>query len=924
MCISQVLNHIHTLSTLYPLHFIMKYRNKPLTVSRVALDAEWEAYPNQTNVMITTQIASPSGSVVILEHPTLGYNLAPTWNGQTIFSSYFGHTEIEHRGTPDAYWGIESLVYFAPSDILAACFRDYDLCMFIQKGLQQSGRLKVKPPNKMNLDPWLILPVYVLVNGLVTQYLLKINDLSRVSGSESLLQVMKSLGIPHVSKELMDEYKTHMGDAYIDHHEDYMEYAGNDASVLFGIEERMKHRDLHLHEVLGIPKRTNCYPMTVGAQIGGVLKDWLHQKIGAAHKLYTKQTHTGRIKSLTFAELLRFGGVSHFAKTSVASTLQTAALVQGGRAKNERPTEFRCEGVIADADFSSCYATNLKHCTYPVGIPSTYHRSKYSRQKPLTLGRFLSRYANELVPRLYQIVVSGSLTHHQTLIPSKLVDDYSILEEYDEDNPKISADFRLYTQEITKGIITSDVLEVLRNVCTAQEWGEYKNLTVISAVYYPRSTQCATVEEYTTKLEESKGDGVDLVFNPKKGTSITYDNLPRYWVGIPLKEFIDPFTQRRKEFKSERCKHPRDSDAWREFDAKQVAMKLASNTSYGVIASPYFPCGCVVVANNTTAMGRVSAWLLASSAGTYQSITDGGAYDLNNVRDWVVNKPGMNTMSLWHTPHRLPRQTRERLMTKPLGGEFMWVLQPSNDRGKSILFGTQTKQTFERGAEDWAEIDDMLLDHMKQFFRGGSKITLLDEIGISHKDLYTELLTHSQTNYRLRHVNGEMHTKVRGHQTKKYRGLAVHQMFRELSQWDGWVSHYPPQSVPQVLKVNQANELVAARTHNSLKEHKLLAGDTVWQNSWVRPISLSMFHWLNDDQFQSWNKRNEQLKRATGYGIEQYFVNPDDPDFICYGDAIRTAQDIIYEGHSWVLNTYQEIHTTKHPYLGSKPERVTG
>ena len=292
-------------------------------------------------------------------------------------------------------------------------------------------------------------------------------------------------------KGIMDAYKKRMLEAYRQKHtrKDFIKYSKGDACVLFELRQANHKRLIDQYKTAGLtaPDEVIKEKLTTGSAVAGLFYDWLCSRLGETpdETIYGQDLKPGyeyftfkNGKPYKLEHLLKKCGVEYFANTDAEYSKQTNALVQGGRAKNEQPTVISDSGVIADADLTSCYATILENLVYPVGLPFTYSKHE-TNKKVLTLDAFLKKYEKSLIPRLYTIVVSGKLNHHQTLVHSKIADSFKITEKYSEDDPKIDADFRLYTKEIRNGIITSDVLEALRAVCNKRElssWMKLKSL----------------------------------------------------------------------------------------------------------------------------------------------------------------------------------------------------------------------------------------------------------------------------------------------------------------------------------------------------------------------------------------------------------------------------------------------------------------
>ena len=614
----------------------------PKKTITTASDTEYVQNPNHPNQMITTQLALSEKESYVFEHPALGIGNLPTWNTRCILSAVLNYPEVEKPESVSGYLLWENLMFFAPADLLSGLFNDFGLCQYIQRFCKQDARIRIDTKKKRYSD-LLKLDIYIQLPDGVYQLVLKIVDYAKIAPG-GLESAVAALGGKMKDKGLMDRYKKNMLEAYTNPElfDDYNQYAKEDAEILFFLRNANSERTKNLFAIHDLTPPENEI-VTVGSLVAKLWESYLHKYIGEnkAYRFFTRNKWDKNQK-YELLDLLHYSTVDYFAKQN-DSRKQASALVQGGRAKNERPNIIYVKGVIADPDLSSCYVTILRNLVYPVGLPCTYGQHESSKKK-MTLGEFLKKYEPELEKRLYTITVSGTLNHHQTLVPSKIIDDLKITEKYDEYDPKIPADFRLYTQEIINGIITSDILDALENICNVRERKQWMDLEVISAVWYPKSKRCNTTEEWYVKTSKHPKNEITTKVSPT-GEEQTEDNRSRYWLAVPIEDFLKPYAEMRKDLKSQMREHPKDSPQYQELDAQQKAMKLVGNTLYGVLASPYFDIGNVVIANVITAAARVAVWCTATAAGSFQSITDGGAFNLNKVRDWKNEKPSMNTLA---------------------------------------------------------------------------------------------------------------------------------------------------------------------------------------------------------------------------------------------------------------------------------------
>lgn len=346
-------------------------------------------------------------------------------------------------------------------------------------------------------------------------------------------------------------------------------------------------------------------------------------------------------------------------------------VVQGGRCINEEPHvnmyDNRIENVI-DIDLSSCYGSALRNFDFPVGLPTIY--GKKEDDLSITLGEFLDRYNDDLVDGLYTIYISGDLgSFRQDLIFSKYdVTTDTIIRKlfsdmdaggfaaddtfgHDVDLAHMGGTFALTKQQIKLGIITADVLSVVKKVASLKEWQSIRNLAVETVVYYPKSLQLSNAEwvhEIRTKPGTNK---------------FKKDDRNRSWTSVSLEGFIGNFIKLREVTKKEGRELHQDKYKGSYQDLVQNSIKLFINTAYGCLAAPYFEMGNTVVANNITAKARVGVWMMSKALMTVQSITDGGMFSGSRVASLVFDsnkkKPSLTAMSnrTLYLKHRSLRTT---------------------------------------------------------------------------------------------------------------------------------------------------------------------------------------------------------------------------------------------------------------------------
>ena len=345
--------------------------------------------------------------------------------------------------------------------------------------------------------------------------------------------------------------------------------------------------------------------------------------------------------------------VEHAGTTGVLN-----ALVFGGRCVNENPNQTRIECVI-DPDLSSCYGSALRSFILPIGGEPNKLVYDDQCEKRMSFGEFLEKHECELVDDTWQVYLSGFLNFEQDLIFSKLGTSPTQIEKTvrniekssgeqtrdveeeisDFDKVHVPAEMKLVRKELKYGVITSHSLKVLRKTASNTEWSQIKKLNVDTALWYSKH-DLVTEDELITLMSgynqtglEWEADGV----TPKR---------PKQWFPLPIEDFIGKFIDTRKSFKKSAKDDNLSTDKKEYFNNLQNGVKLFVNTLYGCLASPFFPIGNTVTANNITSKARTGVWMMAKALGSVQSITDGGMFDASKVRYLEPGKkPSLHILS---------------------------------------------------------------------------------------------------------------------------------------------------------------------------------------------------------------------------------------------------------------------------------------
>lgn len=354
-------------------------------------------------------------------------------------------------------------------------------------------------------------------------------------------------------------------------------------------------------------------------------------------KRYQKLFEQSSYLSLGYSNASVFNLLLDSAKTDTG----IGSLVYGGRAINERPEQFLILNG-AEIDIVSAYTTALLKQEYPIGSPTIVTNTH--NQIPITLREFLEKNEYELIPGLYTIHVSGEFSFNQDLILSKNVSSEDISRiasnfsqkktlnsvgfesnKTDNDQSHLPGDVILARCELQYAVITSELLELIKEIASSYELKEFMELKVNVAVFYRKSDRVNSREEWIERVSQDKG-----TFYYSTDNQNPIDNRSRCWYSVPLEELIQPLLDQRKTYKA-LYKQETDLQQKAFYWGMQISLKQEINSIFGGLACPYFQINNCILANNITASIRAAIWLMSKALGHHISVTDGGSYCINNV-----------------------------------------------------------------------------------------------------------------------------------------------------------------------------------------------------------------------------------------------------------------------------------------------------
>lgn len=376
------------------------------------------------------------------------------------------------------------------------------------------------------------------------------------------------------------------------------------------------------------------------------------------------------------------GGISGMARASIGAlgglsdtNAAKLAVVFGGRCRNECPTDFQAENIF-DVDLASCYGTSLVDTIFPIGRPRIIASDERVKGSKITFEEFIENYLENpkigVVDGLWEVMLENPIDEEgnpilfdfeQDLVYSKLkITVESIKRDLrvnrdDEDGGSdietivekehINGVFKLLKREFRNAIITTHTLKVLKAVCSTKEWSQIKKCKVVCGAYYCKQDE-VTPEEFTRVMRDRELRGGYTV--PKNNPGNLSDERSYAWCRVPLDDFVGSFLTYRKKLKNLSKSDDVEPDLRHKYNLVQNNVKLFINTLYGCLASPYFPIGNAILANNITDKARVGAWMIGKALALLQAITDGGAYSNDSVRylkSHLKNfyKPSLHTLS---------------------------------------------------------------------------------------------------------------------------------------------------------------------------------------------------------------------------------------------------------------------------------------
>jgi hypothetical protein len=780
-------------------------------------------------------------------------------------------------------------------------------------GIEQGRRLRTYTKAGNQLFNWVEMPWLLKLDAVDYRIRLAIYDTCAVHGIANYASFCNNSGIKLEYKDNFTSVeKSIMKDMYNQRPEDFDNYALGDLynhKALLGNAENFSK----IYQALGLTNYFTPPRLTIGATVSRIVESGIKN-------LFDADANDREVIN-AFCKY----GSADWLKRKSTTTACLNAKVDGGRCRNNRPTDTVTKGIICDIDISGCYGEGLRVQTYPLGVPVIIdYPIKSELNNYDTLKDFLKRYSSELVPGLWQARVSvkqgKSLKYKQDYLASwfppkdlsKLPTDSAFAETDQWWTVDNVGEIKILTNEVNHAVITHDFVQWLDNVASPRQRKELlEKLVVETAMFYPASERVESVDLLLESHENHKGKNTTRAVNGKGYTrKIAIEVECHKWYGINLgKLLVDKLLLERK-------KYPKKTPF-------NDLYKLCINTVYGDMVSPFFTVGNVVVGNNITARARALAWCMEKGLHGWQSITDGCAFDLNRVlypRD-ERSISGEYSVNLY-ADDKLKQHTFAPLVDKDdlsvtlnsVGYELRVVPVETDD---GLVDKAALNLHFEDSVKGLSIDDSMKLvnrvamQHLQRLFpnldilhqvthdvKGNERV---GQFEFEAKGLFDCATFHGTANYSLS-FNGKHSYAMRSYSKRGHKMVVLADELQVINKGDK-----PSENFLHALKTPRRVE----RSNVYLKERVLKVGDfrrnyRVWQDSNVYPgctvempgllheFSLSQFTFQTYEQLVSWRKEFERLLSKYGQSYEMFFINDDGT--LNYQDMIETVDAAIRAG----------------------------
>lgn len=764
------------------------------------------------------------------------------------------------------------------------------------RGITQGRRLRTYTILNGTYYDYIEMPWYILFNGIKFRIRICIYDTCAVHGMINYHQFCQNSNIKLEYKDnFTSDEKSKMLDMYKDRPIDFDNYALGDLynyKALISNAENFKK----IYQAIGLKTYYRQPKLTIGATIAQLLESAINKQFN-----YTKNDRK------YINQFCKYASADYLKKLSNTASLN--AKVDGGRCRNNRPLDTYIKGSLCDIDISGCYGEGLRVQTYPIGIPIILsYRLDTHRNKYLSLRDFLSEYGDNLVPGLWQARVSlkpnYQLKYKQDYITSWIppkditnmstdTDYYSTDQWWELDNV---GTIKILYQSVENGLITHDFIQWLEHVVSEKQRKELlDNLEVTTAMWYPKYEEVDSVNKLIEAHKNHKGLNTTVIKHTKNNIEVIITERECHaWYGVNLGDLLI------NNLLKERKKHPKKTPL-------NTLYKLAINTTYGDMVSPYFIVGNVVVGNNITARARSLAWCMEKGLNGFESITDGCTFDLNKVTYPLSKRSinGFNSTSIYKDRGK----KHLKLLALGANSEYKvkkWLL----NKDKSITIDNGVDSIIIEREDAQLLVSKLAMEHLKNQFpnldvlhQNTTDVSGKNRIGqfeFEVKGFFDKGTFHGSANYCL--WDGDRpYPKMRSYSKKEHN---IYELEDDLvlvgkgnSSKKFLTSLINPNNVPRSKVYTKVRILKIKDYRNNYSKYQdsnLFPGCTIEQGALLREFSISQFTFNNYDQYKSWKLEYAKLLRKYGQSYEMFFLNKDGS--LNYQLMIETIENCIYQG----------------------------
>ena len=690
------------------------------------------------------------------------------------------------------------------------------------------------------------LPYFITIDGHRFGLVIDFLDLVGAQGKVSFKDFCQNVDMPLSSKDLAGSNISRMMEWYFENPADYEAYATGDLCLYPAWSQYAKNIQSLSAKIIS-PDYAVDPALTIGSTTNRILDGKRLQYLGLKHEKRRSDLFHRFLGNDTFKLLDDETNPAH-----------TQLKVDGGRCHNNHPTLTRKTGALCDLDLKGAYTSAMMHVPTFFGTPSVISFEGQSLKK------VLKKLKKRLLPYHWTMRVSTkhNLSFDQDVFPSyfdyKWKERKTDTESYHESGELDyeSGKSKIFSRQIINGILTSDLLDLILHTWTSKAQQEFFSKTgVHSLLFYDP--------------EQQEKDQKAFIYNVNMADFM--EKTPSCWHSLPLKNLgIEDLREERKH-------HPKGTPM-------NILYKLLGNTAYGAIVSHFFTAQNPVTANNITAHIRVAVYLAEKSLGLYQTITDGGIFNLNEVLT-PKRKGKIYTDKLFDDLTLSKKELNHKLDLKRAGlGGHVWRV--SGNRSDNLSLFCDDALISLKDAE--VLVNRLCLEHLKQTF---PTMPLLQNphLEFEMKAFFNKATFHGSSKYGFWQEDTLDAVKMRGYERKLHDGygLTKQDQLVQIPTYDSsmspakWVHHeinQNPQAVRfptpfiknEILKTAAFTNLYSKRSKSPIKP-----GDNLKKMGIPKWLSLNQFTFQTKDQMDNWRKSSEQLLRRYGVSFELFYINED-------------------------------------------------